>query len=298
MNSQELKVEQEQQISQGTLQEDLYGESQGTKESEDTMEVHFLEVGQGDATLIICGDATMLIDCSVEDYGTKIQNYLQKRGITQLDYLILTHPDSDHIGGAPVIIQKFDIKQVFMSDFVKDNKFYDKVINTLKGREFSWITPQVGSTWELGEARFTIVGPAEKYDNPNDSSLSLILTHGDNTFLFTGDTQEAAEKDMVERDGEEISYDLLADVYKAGHHGSRTSSCKEFLDAVNPTYAVISCGEGNSYGHPHAATLNEFRSRGIKVFRTDEQGSIIATSDGTKIMWNCAPSETWQAGEG
>ncbi|MBD5460665.1 MAG: MBL fold metallo-hydrolase, partial [Lachnospiraceae bacterium] len=108
----------------------------------------------------------------------------------------------------------------------------------------------------------------------------------------TGDAEEKAEEDMLEN-----GLDLHADVYQAGHHGSRTSSKEEFLDEVAPVYAVISCAEGNSYGHPHAATLNKFRERGIQVFRTDEQGSIVAVSDGTTITWNCAPSDTWKAGE-
>lgn len=259
---------------------------------EGILEVHFIDVGQGDATLIQCGESAMLIDCADDSQGTKIQDYLQKRGVERLDYLILTHPDSDHIGGAPVIIEKFEIDRVFMSNYEKSNKTYLKVIQALDNRLLKWSTPEVGSTWQLGSAQFIILAPNDSYSSPNEASIALLLQNGENTFLFTGDAEEKAEEDMLAN-----GLELRADVYQAGHHGSRSSSGEAFLDAVSPSYAVISCAEGNSYGHPHAATLNKFRERGIQVFRTDEQGSIVAVSDGRTIAWNCAPSDTWKAGE-
>ncbi len=120
----------------------------------------------------------------------------------------------------------------------------------------------------------------------------ILFEDGENSFLFTGDAEEEAEQDILK-----AGFSVRADVYKVGHHGSDTASSEAFLREVNPDYAVISCGEGNSYGHPHAAVLNRLRSMGVEVFRTDEQGSIIAQSDGKEITWNCAPSETWQTGE-
>jgi len=258
----------------------------------DKVEVHFIDVGQGDATLIISGEHSMLIDAGDETKGTAIQNYLQKRNIQKLDYLVLTHPDADHIGGAPVIITKFDIDTVFVSNYEKDNNTYRKLIQALDNKRLNGVTPEVGSQYMLGTAQITILGPNKTYDNPNDASLALMIQNGDNKFLFTGDAEEAAEKDI-----QEAQTDLSADVYHAGHHGSRTSTSQEFFAAVCPSYAVISCGEENSYGHPHAETLNTFRANGVKVYRTDEQGSIIATSDGKEISWSCSPSETWLAGE-
>ena len=129
-------------------------------------------------------------------------------------------------------------------------------------------------------------------DDANNYSIGIILQHGDNRFLFTGDAKEEAEADMLQN-----GIDLSADVYQVGHHGSSTSSSKAFLDQVEPKYAVISCEEGNSYGHPHAEVMNSLRARGIEVFRTDEQGTILAESDGTSITWNCAPSTSWKSGE-
>lgn len=266
------------------------GQSYGNEPG--TMEVHFLDVGQNDATLILSDDAAMLIDCGGDSQGTKIQNYLQKQGVTKLDYLVLTHPDSDHIGGAPVIIEKFDVDTVFMSDFEKDNKTYRKLIQALDDKNVFWSVPEVGSAWQLGQAQFTILAPNRFYDDPNNASVALVVDNGENSFLFTGDAESEAEMDILEN-----GLDVRADVYQAGHHGSRSSSDAAFLDAVNAEAVVISCGEGNSYGHPHAAALNEFRARGMKVYRTDEQGTIVAVSDGRGITWNTAPSETWKAGE-
>lgn len=263
-----------------------------TGQQTSNMEVHFLDVGQGDCTLIKCGENTMLIDTGDDSKGTAIQNYLKKQGITKLDYLILTHPDADHIGAAPVIITKFEIGSVFMSDFEKDNNTYRKLIQALDNKRLLYSTPRVGNSYTLGSAKFTILAPNDTYQTPNDASIALLLENGQNRFLFSGDAEEKAEKDILKN-----GLSLRADVYKVGHHGAKTSSTQDFLEAIDPKWAVISCGEDNSYGHPHAQTLNTLRSMGVSVFRTDEQGSIVAYSDGKAITWNCAPSETWKAGE-
>ena len=258
----------------------------------DKMEVHFIDVGQGDATLIKCGEHAMLIDAGDDSKGTAVQNYLKKQKVEKLDYLVLTHPDSDHIGGAPTIITKFDIKKVFVSNYEKDNKTYRKLIQALDDKDLKYMTPKVGSRYYLGTALITILAPNKEYDNPNDASVSLIIKNGDNKFIFSGDAGEDAEKDILDKE-----IDISADVYHVAHHGSKTSTSKDFLKAINPDYAVISCAEGNSYGHPHAETLNTLRTNGVKVYRTDEEGSIIATADGKKITFSVPASETWKAGE-
>ena len=263
-----------------------------TAANPDKMEVHFIDVGQGDATLITCSGHAMLIDSGDDTKGTAIQNYLKKQNIKQLDYLLLTHPDADHIGGAPVIITKFDIDKVFVSNYEKDTKTYQKLIQALDNKRLKYMTPDVGSQYSLGTATITILAPNATYDNPNDASIACILQNGNNKFLFTGDAGEEAEKDIANN-----GLDISADVYHVGHHGSRYSTSKEFFEAVNPDYAVISCGEDNSYGHPHAETLNTLRMNGVKVYRTDEEGTVIATSDGKKITFNMPASETWKAGE-
>ena len=153
--------------------------------------------------------------------------------------------------------------------------------------------PAAGKTYSLGQSEFTVISPvSDNYgDNANNYSVGIRLTYGDTSFLLAGDAEEEAEEDMLDS-GQE----LKADVFKASHHGSRTSNTEEFLEAVNPKYAVISCGENNKYGHPHAQTLNTLRTMGIKVFRTDEQGAVIIKSDGKELTFNCSPSESWKAG--
>ena len=256
------------------------------------MEVHFIDVGQGDASLIKCEDEAMLIDTGEASEEEALKGYLHNQGIEKLDYLVLTHPDSDHIGGAASLIEEFYIETVFMSDFEKDNQTYRSLIQTLDDKQLAWSTPEVGSSFMLGSARITVLAPNREYSDPNNASVALRVENGNNSFLFTGDAEEEAEEDILAN-----GFSVQADVYKAGHHGSRTASGEGFVDAVSPSFAVISCGEDNSYGHPHAEPMNTFRARGMKVFRTDEQGSIIAFSDGSEITWNCAPSETWKAGE-
>jgi len=267
-------------------------ECEDTDTTETTMEVHFIDVGQGDATLVICDDEAMLIDAGPGGKGTLLQAYLRKQDVSELEYLILTHTDADHIGSADVIVNKFDIHTVFMGDFPKENKTYLGLLDAFEYFRLDFSTPNVGNVYALGDATITIVAPNRKYDNPNDSSIAFMLQHGENRFLFTGDATWDAEQDMLAN-----GMDLDCDVYQAGHHGSSTSSHEEFLNAITPEYSVISCETGNSYGHPHAEVLNNFRKMGIKVFRTDEQGSIVAYSDGENITWNCAPSESWQVGE-
>lgn len=259
----------------------------------DTLTVHFLDVGQGDCTLITCGDHAMLIDAGDNSKGTTVEQYIKKQNITRLDYVIGTHPDADHIGGLDVAIYKFDCGTIILPDFEKSTATYRDVIDTINNKGYKITRPVVGETYALGDAQFTIISPvSDDYgDNANNYSVGIRLTYGNTSFLFAGDAEEEAEEDMLES-GEELS----ADVYKASHHGSKTSNTEEFLNAVNPEYAVISCGENNSYGHPHAQTLNTFRSMGIKVFRTDEQGAIIIKSDGKELTFNCSPSESWKAG--
>lgn len=257
------------------------------------LQVHYIDVGQGDCTLVCCDGHAMLIDAGDNSKGTLVQLYLTKQGISSLDYVIGTHPDADHIGGLDVIITKFDCGRIMMPDISNQTASYRDVVEAMDYRGYQNTAPQAGSSYLLGSASFTVIAPVESnYENTNNYSIGIKLVHGDNSFIFMGDAEEEAEEDILKSGA-----DIQSDVLKVGHHGSRTSTSAAFLEAVNPAYAVISCGEGNSYGHPHAETLNNLRSRGIKVFRTDEQGSIVATSDGRQITFNCASSESWQAGE-
>lgn len=265
------------------------------------LEVHFLDMGQADCTFLRCGDETMVIDAGQNDSGTKIQLYLTKQGVEKIDWLILTHPDADHIGGADVLITKFDIGTVYMSDFTKDNRTYEDVINALEAKNLGWSTPAPGIRFALGSAEVTILGPVKKYDDSNNGSIIVLVRNGEDSFLFTGDAEEEAERDLLEyysKEAQEQSgLSLAADVFQAGHHGSQTSNSQAFLEAVSPAVVVISCGEGNSYGHPHAGILNTLREMGIQVYRTDEQGTVVATTAGDGITFNMSPSDSWIPGE-
>lgn len=262
------------------------------KSSLTQMQVHFLDIGQGDSTLITCGEHSMLVDAGNNSKGTAIQDTLQYQGITELDYVVGTHPDADHIGGLDVIITKFPSGALLMPDYEKDTKTYEEVIRAASYRHLKIIHPKAGTTYQLGDASFTILGPIKKYSNANDNSICFLLQHGDNRFLFTGDAEEEAEADMLAG-----AIDISADVYKVPHHGSRTATSEAFFQKVRPVYAVISCGQDNSYGHPHAEVLNRLRSSAVQMFRTDDQGTITATSDGRNITFDRPASDNWTSGE-
>ena len=257
-------------------------------ESNDNLEVHFIDVGQGDATLIRQGEYAMLIDAGDNSKGTAMQAYLQSQNIDKLDYVIGTHPDSDHIGGLDVVLYKFDWDVVMMPDVDKDTRTYEDVVQVIQDKNRHITVPKAGEQYSLGAAEFTVVCPqkADYGDNSNDSSIGIRLEFGETSFLFTGDAEEASERDMLESGA-----DVSADVFKAAHHGSDTANTPEFLEAVNPKAVVISCGEGNSYGHPGAAVVNYLQKMGVDIYRTDEQGTIVACSDGRTITWNTGRSE-------
>lgn len=264
-----------------SAKEQIKGQA-GAAETSTELEVHFLDVGQGDCTLIKTGEHAMLIDAGNNDKGTLVQKYLMSQGVTHLDYIIGTHPDADHIGGLDVVIYKFESDEILMPDVSKDTKTYEDVIDSAEARHEKITAPEAGETYALGEAEFTIIAPnMSDYENSNDYSIALLLTHGENKFLFAGDAEEESEEEMLNG-----AADLEADVYKVSHHGSRTATTEEFLQEVEPEYAVISCGEGNSYGHPHVEVLERLQEEDVEVFRTDEQGTIVAVSDGASIRWN------------
>lgn len=259
---------------------------------DEALEVHFFDVGQGDCTIITQGSHAMMIDAGDNDKGTAVQAYLNYLGISSLEYFIMTHPDADHIGGADVVLYKFDCDTILMPDKEVDTRTYDDVIQAMKSKNYTAIHPQIGDSYSFGDASFTVLAPVRQYSDNNNNSIVIKMTHGENTFLFTGDAEEEAEMDILAE-----GLDVSADVLKAGHHGSSTSTSDDFLEAVSPEYAVISCGEDNKYGHPHAETMNKFRQTGVTVYRTDEQGTVIAISDGSAITWNESPSDSWMTGE-
>lgn len=254
------------------------------------LKVHFIDVGQGDCTLIESDGKSMLIDAGPDNCGTKIQKYLDNNGVSSIDYLVLTHPDSDHIGSVDVVATKFDIGKIYMSSFIKDNEYYHKMMDAFSYKKYGWEVPQEGYSFNLGEAEVVFLHSKE-YEDPNNSSLCIKVIYGDTSFLFAGDAEELAENDMISD-----NKDLSASVYHVSHHGSYTSSSQAFLDRVNPKYAVVSCGKDNEYGHPHQETLDKLRTMNIALFRTDIQGNIVADSDGNIIKWSTVPDDEYRGG--
>ncbi len=262
------------------------------KTFEENLQIHFIDVGQGDCTLIQYGDQDILIDCGTDDKGTFLQNYLMKSDVDKIEYLVLTHFDADHIGSADVIITKFDIDNILVTDYVKNNTTVERMQDAIEYKGYETIIPDAGYSFSIKDAVVEIVGPLDKYDSSNDSSLILKLTHKNNSFLFMGDAEESSVVDLVNS-----RYDIDVDVLKVGHHGSGDSTSKELIESISPDFAVISCGKENKYNHPHGSALNILKEQDIKLFRTDEQGSIVVTSNGETYNWNTAPTDNWNAGD-
>lgn len=255
------------------------------------LEVHFIDVGQGDSVLLVCDGASMLIDAGENSCGTKVADYVKYNGIDKLDFVVATHPDSDHIGGIDTVLKEIPCDTVIMTDDSKDTMTYEEVEDIIDKKNISVERPVPKQTYELGCATVMIIGPIEEREDFNNNSVALLVKHGEEKFLFAGDAENEQLQDIAGLDVE-----IDADVYKVAHHGSSTSVNDEFLNKVSPDFAVISCGEGNEYGHPHSEVLNYLRTNGIATFRTDEQGTIVAISDGEGITWNCSPSESWLTG--
>lgn len=248
--------------------------------SGDGLEVHFIDVGQADAALVVCGGEAMLIDGGNTADSDLIYAYLQQEGITYLKYIVGTHAHEDHMGGLAGALNYAEIGTAFCSVAESDSKYFQNFVSYLEQQGKTITIPDTGSTYTLGGAEFQFVGPIQETDDANNMSLVLRLTYGSTSFLFTGDAERDEESDILE-----AGYDVSATVLKVGHHGSETSTSYPFLYAVDPQYAVISCGENNSYGHPHEETLSRLRDADVTLYRTDLQGTIICTSDGETVAF-------------
>lgn len=249
--------------------------------------IHFIDVDQADAILIMDGDKTVMIDTGNwpdDEHKDYMLDYIKDLGVTAIDYLILTHPDADHIGGAPEVINTFEVKNCIMPDCVKTTKVFERTVTALENRNVNVLLPTPGDSYTLNNAALRILAPLSvTYSDTNDYSVVFRLQYGERSILFTGDAEAASEAEMVNRYS---AQDLKADVLKVGHHGSRTSSSDAFLALVDPDYAVISCGVDNSYGHPHSAVINRLNGRGIEIYRTDTDGTIILTTDGKTLEFS------------
>ncbi|MBP3335416.1 MAG: MBL fold metallo-hydrolase [Ruminiclostridium sp.] len=257
------------------------------------MKVHFLDVGQGDSIFIeLPDDKTMLIDASEKEYADRITTYIYSCGYSSLDYVVATHPHSDHIGGMADVIGSFIVGNVILSPATHTTKTYTNMLTAIDQSGAKVTLGIAGKEiFSDGDLSAVAIAPVtEDYSDLNNSSVMVMLTYGDKKFLFTGDAEEEEERT--------VTADVKCDVLKVGHHGSSTSTSSAFLAAASPEYAVISCGMGNSYGHPHTETIDKLKKAGINIYRTDLQGDIIMTCDGEKITVNAEPSAAGGASSG
>lgn len=242
------------------------------------LKVHFLDVGQGDSIFIeLPTNETILIDASIKDASDKIIKYLKEENVSKIDYVFATHPHSDHIGGMSAVIKAFDIGQIYMPKAVTTTKTYENLLLTIKDKNLKIKTAKAGNTIiDTDDLKLVVLAPnQDSYESLNNYSIVLKLTYKEKSFLFMGDAETLSEK--------EITGDVEADVLKVGHHGSRTSTSQAFLNKVNPSYAVISVGLNNDYKHPHQEVLDRLEKKNIKIYRTDQNGDIIFTTDGYNI---------------
>lgn len=248
------------------------------------LEVHFIDVDQAECILIKAPEKNILIDAGDIGYGKTIENYLRTNGIFRIDLLILTHPHADRIGSASHIIGRFPVSEVIMpeipEEFLPTTSLFEELLRSLSKKGCSVSYAEKGMSFELGkDAVLEILSPVGySGDNLNNYSVISKLTFGETSFLFTGDAEEEIEL-LLLSSGSDISCSVLS----AGHHGSSTSNSVAFLKAVSPEYAVISCGYGNDYGHPHKKVISAFKDFGIKYYRTDYNGDIVFGSDGKNI---------------
>lgn len=260
----------------------MEGESgQASLKSDEDLTAYFLDVGQADSTLLVSQGEAVLIDAGNRDDADFLLGYIKSLGIDHLKYVIFTHPHEDHIGSGRNVLQQFGADTVYMLDGY-DSGIAGSLKQEIDRQGLATKAPQPGDTATFGECEIEFLGPYETYKDTNDNSICLKVKHGENSMLFTGDAGSTPEKKMIE-----MGEDLEANLLQAGHHGSSTSNSYYFLRESNPEYVVISCGKDNMYGHPHEETLSRFRDLGAEVFRTDEQGTIIAVDDGTQITFNC-----------
>ena len=254
------------------------------------MTVSYIDVGQGDSELITVDGKRILIDAGAND--DKCYNYLKAQGITTLDYVIVTHPHEDHVGDMAKIINSFNVGTFYSPQVTTTTKTYENMINALKAKSLKITVPKVNDTLTIGNATLTFLAPnSATYDDLNNYSIVCRLKYGNNSFLFMGDAQNISEGEILQK-----QLDIQADVLKVGHHGSYSATTQAFLDKINPKYAIISCGKNNDYGHPHQVTLDKLNAKGIKVYRTDLNGTIVATSNGTDITFATTTVGTTSSG--
>lgn len=249
-------------------------------ESGSSFTVRFLDVGQADAALILCDGESMLIDGGNAEDSSLVYTCLKNLDISHLNYIVCTHAHEDHVGGLSGALQFASVDHALAPVGAYDSRAFQSFVKYLDQQGKSIEIPEAGDTFPLGSAQVEVLGPVRESDDTNNTSIVLKITYGETSFLFTGDAERQEEEDILN-----TGASLKSTVLKVGHHGSDTSTTYPFLREVMPEYAVISVGEGNSYGHPTENTLSRLKDAGAQIYRTDLMGDIICTSDGTNVFF-------------
>ena len=251
--------------------------------SADKMYVSFIDVGQGNCTLLRCGGKAILVDSGEVGAAQTVINYIKNLGIDELNCVLVTHPHTDHMGAMTKILYEFKIDDLIMpeipEEIIPTNKTYEKFLTAVSDNAGNVIAAKPGETFSYGEMKLEIFAPLRDYDNLNDMSAVSRISYGDTSVMFTGDATTTVEKDLLKKN---INYS--ATVLNVGHHGSKTSSSEAWLRAVNPKYAVICCGVNNDYGHPHSLITKRLEEFGIEYFETDLLGTIVFESDSKNFI--------------
>lgn len=251
-----------------------------------------LDVGQGLSVLVQADGEYLLYDGGGRGASSYVVAYLQQHGVTELQWLVASHYDEDHISGLVGALHTTPVEQALMPDYTTDTQIYQSLQNVLEEKSVPVVYPAQGDIFSLGNAEIQIVGPPNYgYDSDNSNSLCLRIEYGDFRCLLTGDAEQDAERDMA------ASWqDLSCDVYVVGHHGSSSSTSEELLEAASPRYAFLSVGAGNAYGHPTEQTMTALQQHGVALYRTDTQGEVTVYSDGENCWFSTSPCEDWTAG--
>ena len=255
------------------------------------MAVHFIDVGQGLAILVQSGGENLLYDGGNRSHADEVVQYLKSQQVETINYMISSHYDEDHLGGLVKCLDTFEVEHVLGSDYVHTSDLFNTFMNTATAHAIIVEYPSVGDTYEFGTGSFTVMAPDGISQNSNDNSVVIRLVNGNNSFMFMGDAEETSEQDMIS-----TGMNLDCDVLSLGHHGSASSTSWDLLEATSPSWAVISCGLNNTYGHPAAETMGKLSDMDIPVFRTDDQGTVIALSDGNTISWTQEPCNDYTSG--
>lgn len=260
----------------------LAGGAKQLRPEDCALNVWYFDVGQGDCALVSCEDTNVLIDGGEAEYAPRVEQYLRTCGVEKIDCYILSHPHSDHIGVSAHVINTFPVARVMTTEFTELNmpttKVYEDMLDAVEATGAELLCVKGGEVYDCGPLRLEILSPLTATDDYNDMSVTVRAVYQKTAFLFTGDASAAVEEQILAAGG-----NIGADVLKVGHHGSSTSTSEGFLKEVSPDYAVISCGAGNAYGHPHTQTLNLLNQYGAEVFRTDVNGTVHFFGNGKRL---------------